>query len=170
MDTSRHVLGESRRPLSLSGLEALQEHVCRMAGQARRRLLLSSHHLDDRIYGQPCFVEAVRQLAIRHPAIRMEILVEDAQRLTRQGSRLLLLAQDLPSSIAIRCRDPEDRDDERTFLLVDDCGYLLRNLWHDLHDIRGNYADRGQVRRLEQEFRRMWERSHLDPALRRLHL
>ncbi len=170
METVPNVLGESRQPLSFSGLEALQDHFCRMAGQARRRLLLCSHHLDDRIHGQPCFVEAVRRLAIRHPATRIEILVEDAQRLARQGSRLLPLVQDLPSSIVILRRDPEDREDERSFLLVDDCGYLLRNRWHDLHDIRGDYADRGRVRRLEREFRRMWERGHADPALRRLHL
>ncbi len=170
MDLAHFVLGQSRQLFSLSGLEALQFHACRMAAQARRRLIIASHHLDDRIHGRSCFIEAVRQLAIRHPFTRIEILVGDTQRLARQGSRLLPLAQDLASSVSIRCRDSEDENDERSFLLVDDCGYLLRNRWHDLRDIQGDYDNRGRVRRLEREFRRMWERSHEDPALRRLHL
>jgi hypothetical protein len=141
-----------------------------MAAQADRRLLIYSHRLDDRIYGQACFVEAVRRLVIRHPRTRVEILVADTTELARGGHRLLPLIQDLTSSIVIRLRNEEYEGDERSFLLADESGYLLRNLWYDFNDLRGDYADRARVQRLAEEFRHVWERSSTDTGLRRLHL
>jgi len=169
METGDCRLGETPGPLALHGLEALKAHSCHMAAQCRRRLLIYSHRLDPRIYDQGCFVEAVRQLVIRHPSTRLEILVADTSELAR-GGRLLQLAQDLASSIAIRRRNEEYEGDERSFMLADEEGYLLRNLWHDFGNVRADYAARPLVRRLAEEFRRIWERSSIDPALRRLHL
>ncbi len=164
-----HQLGEPDGVLLLRGLEALQRHSCAMAAQCRRRLLLYSRRLDPRIYDQPCFVEAVKRLAIRHPRTRIRILVADSSLLAR-GGRLLQLIQDLPSHIAIRRRHEEYEEDARSFLLADEAGVLLRNPWHDFDAVRADYGGRSQARRLAEEFERIWERSHLDPALRRLHL
>jgi len=167
---AEYELGGIGGELALRGLEAVKEHSCRMAGQSRRRLLVYSHGLDARIYGQPCFIEAARQLVIRHPTTRLEILVADTSELVQGGHRLLLLAQDLTSSIAIRRRNEEYEGDTRSFLLVDDRGYLLRNLWYDFDNVRADYSSRPVVQRLADEFRRIWDRSSVDPALRRLHL
>ncbi len=170
MALAEFVLGEYSAALRLEGLEALQAHSCHMASQCRRHLLIYSHRLDPNIYDRACFIEAVRQLVIRHPGTRVQILVADTTALARGGHRLIRLAQDLPSSIDIRRRNEEYEDDMRSFLLADEAGYLLRNLWHDLNSVKGDYYARPVVRGLAGEFQRIWERSGADPGLRRLHL
>ena len=170
MDLREFELGEHSGTLKVQGLEELRAHGCHLAGQCKRRLLIYSHRLDPNLYDRECFIEAVRQLVIRHPATRIQILVADTTELARGGRRLLGLAQDLPSSIAIRRRNEEYEGDARSFLLADESGYLLRNFWNDLNSARGDYAARPVVRTLAEEFLRIWERSEHDPGLRRLHL
>jgi len=170
MALAEFVLGEHSAALRLGGLEALQAHSCHMAAQCRRRLLIYSNRLNPHIYNRECFIEAVRQLAVRHPSARVKILVADTTALARGGHRLIRLAQDLPSSIAIRRRNEEYEDDMRSFLLADEAGYLLRNLWHDLNSVKGDYHARPLVRGLAGEFQRIWECSEADPGLRRLNL
>ncbi len=164
------VLGVHSGTLRLEGLEALQAHSCHMAEQCRRRLLIYSNRLNPHLYNTGCFIEAVRQLVIRHPSTQVEILVADTTALVKGGHRLPRLAQDLPSSITIRRRNEEYESDMRSFLLADEAGYLLRNLWHDMNSVRGDYAARPVVRNLADEFQRIWDRSEADPGLRRLNL
>jgi len=170
MDLEQYLLGETAGTLRLQGLEEVQRHSCRMASQCRRRLLIYSHRLNPNLYNQGCFVEAVRRLVIRHPATRIKILVADTSELARGGQRLLELARDLPSSIAIRRRNEEYDGDQRSFLLADEDGYLLRNLWQDLNSVKADYSARPVVRNLAEEFQQVWERSETDPGLRRLNL
>lgn len=170
MDLAQFILGETAGTLRLQGLGELGAHSCHMAGQCRKRLLIYSHRLNPGIYNRNCFVEAVRQLVIRHPSTRVHIMVADTAEMVGGGHRLLGLAQDLTSSIAIRRRNEEYESDLRSFMLADEEGYLMRPLWHDLNNARADYSARPVVRNLADEFQRIWERSDLDPALRRLHL
>jgi hypothetical protein len=161
-------LCESSEPLGISGLEELRRHSCRMAQSCRRLLRIYAHGLNAEIYNQVCFVEAVRQLAIRHTNTRIMLLVADTGELARGGSRLVQLAQDMPSSLEIRKRAEEFNSDQRSYLLADECGYILRNLWNDLNNVRLDYNSPYKVRNLGDDFLRAWEQSEPDPALRRL--
>ena len=170
MELAEFELGETAGLLRPRGLDELKGHTCNMGNQSRRRLLIYSHRLNPDLYNQGCFIEAVRRLVIRHPSTRVQILVADTAELVRGGHRLLSLARDLTSSIAIRRRNEEYESDQRSFLLADEEGYLMRPLWHDLNNVRADYSARPVVGNLADEFQRIWERSDLDPALRRLHL
>ena len=167
-DNQKVVLGETRGERHIAGLEAMRLHSCAMAEGCRRRLLVYSHRLNPDIYNQGCFVEAVRQLIIRHASTRIRLLVADTTELGRGGHRLVQFAQDMASSVEIRRRAPEFDSDLRSFLLADESGYVLRNLWHDLNNARGSYYDPPRVRNLAEEFMQVWEQSEPDPALRRL--
>lgn len=162
------VLCESSEPLGLSGLEELRRHSCRMAQSCRRQLRVYTHGLNAEIYNQAGFVEAVRQLAIRHANTRIMLLVTDTGKLARGGNRLVQLAQDMPSSLEIRKRSEEFNGDQRSYLLADECGYILRNLWNNLNNARLDYNSPYSVRKLGDDFLRAWEQSEPDPALRRL--
>ncbi|WP_456379771.1 DUF7931 domain-containing protein [Thiolapillus sp.] len=161
-------LGESSGALNSDGLGALRKHSCQMAAQCRRRLVIYSFRLNPEIYNQPCFVEAVRQLIIRHARTRIQILVAETDELGRGGSGLVQLAQDLASSVEIRRRAEEFRGSQRSFMLADDCGYILRNLWSDLGNVRLDYNAPYVVRGLMDDFLLEWEQSEADPSLRRL--
>ncbi len=162
------VLGETRGEWHVEGLEGLRRHSCIMAEACRRRLLIYSHRLNSEIYNQPCFVEAVRKLIIRHANTHIRILVTDTSELGRGGHRLVRFAQDMASSVEIRRRAAEFDSDLRSFMLADEDGYILRNLWHDLNNARADYHDPPRVRNLAEEFMQAWEQSEPDPALRRL--
>ena len=164
------VLGETRGEQRIAGLEAMREHSCAMAEGCRRRMLVYSHRLNPDIYNQGCFVEAVRQLIIRHASTRIRLLVADTTELGRGGRRLVQFAQDMASSVEIRRRAPEFDGDMRSFMLADENGYIQRNLWYDLNNARANYYDPPRVRSLAEEFMLAWEQSEADPALRRLSL
>ncbi|BAO43946.1 DUF7931 domain-containing protein [Thiolapillus brandeum] len=164
------VLGETRGELHVAGLNEMRGHSCAMAAASRRRLLIYSHRLNPEIYGQSCFTEAVRQLVIRHAHTRIRILVADTTNLVRGGHGLVRLAQDMTSSMEIRRIAPEFEGDLRSFMLADEYGYILRNLWHDLNNGRADYYDPPRVRNLAEEFMLIWEQSEADPALRRLSL
>ncbi|WP_456406691.1 DUF7931 domain-containing protein [Thiolapillus sp.] len=162
------VLGETSETFSISTFDDLKLHTCRMAAACRRQLDISAHRLNPEIYNQACFVEAVRQLIIRHANTRIRILVADTEELARGGSRLVQLAQSMPSSMEMRRRAEEFSGDQRSFMLADDSGFILRNLWNDLNNARLDYNSPYTVRNLAAEFLGMWEQSEPDPALRRL--
>ena len=164
------VLGKTRGELAVAGLADTRRHSCAMAGACRRRLLIYTHRLNPEVYNQSCYLEAVRQLAIRHAHTRIRILVADTTELARGGHRLVRLAQDMTSRVEIRRRAPEFDGDMRSFMLADENGYIQRNLWYDLNNARADYYDPPRVRSLAEEFMLAWEQSEADPALRRLSL
>ncbi|HID46239.1 MAG TPA: hypothetical protein EYP34_10850 [Chromatiaceae bacterium] len=162
------VLGETSGAVSIGGFEDLKAHSCHMAAACCRRLDISAHRLNPGIYNQPCFEEAVRQLIIRHASTRIRILVADTEELARGGSRLVQLAQSMPGSMEIRRRAEAFSGDQRSFMLADAAGFILRNLWNDLNNARLDYNSPYTVRNLHDEFLGMWEQSEPDPGLRRL--
>ncbi len=167
-DSSEPILGEAHGVLHADGLGALRKHSCQMAAQCRRRLMIYSFRLNPEVYNRPCFVEATRQLIIRHANTRIQILVAETSELGKEGNRLVQFAQDLASSVEIRRRAEEFRGNQRSFMLADSCGYILRNMWSDLGNIRLDYNAPPVVRGLVNDFLLEWEKSEVDPSLRRL--
>lgn len=163
-------LGETSGDYSLSGLGEIQTASCNMAEQCHRRLIVYAHRLNRDIYEQPCFLEAVKLLAIRHPNTRIQILIADIEQMRVSGHRLLDLGRKLSSSIEMRVRTEQFAHDLRSFMLADDCGFLLRPIWYDLNNASLSFRDRYRVKNLAEEFLTIWEQSELDPALRQLNI
>ncbi len=152
----------------LRGLSELQAGSCRMAAEARQRILIYDWQLNRSVYEQDCLIEAVKQLAIRHANTYVQILLADTERLRVGGYRMLDLARRLSSSIEIRLRAEQFADDLRGFMLVDDASYIYYPVWHDLNDSIAEDGNRFRVRELAIEFTRAWEQSEADPRLRQL--
>ena len=163
-----HVLDRTAGAHAIEGATDLQAASCHMATQCRRRLLIYTQRLSHPTYDQQCFVDAVKALAIGHGRAYVRILLADTEPLRQNSHRLLMLGQRLSSSIAFRLRAADYAGDTRSFMLADEGGYILRPKWYDLHDIKLDYDDRLQVRKLEEEFLEIWEQSEPDPELRRL--
>ena len=160
------MLGETVGLQVFSGLADLQEISCHMAGQCRRYLKIYSQRLNRKIYDQPCFIEAVKALALRHANSRVDILVADTEQIRLGGHRLLDLSRKLPSSIQIRLRSEFFAYDLRSFIIADDVGFILRPVWYDMDDITASFRDRYTVRGLTEAFIEAWEQSEPDPQLR----
>lgn len=140
-----------------------------MVAQANRSLSLISPDLEPLIYDQAPFISAVKRLALKSRVARIRIIVQDNSLARQQGHRLIKLAQRLTSTMEIRKPDRAYREFTESFLLVDDCGYLHRQL-ADRYPATACYNDRLQVSQLEAVFNEAWERAEPDFELVRLHL
>lgn len=153
-------------------LESIEEHrnaVEELASHASRRILIFSNKLEPEIYDQPVFIEACKNLAIRHPQCSIKILVQNNEELRNQEHRLLTLIQRLPSRFEIRLCHEEDKNNPETFMLSDFNGVYLKRT-----PGRGKAEAHFNAPRLNEEYSRVfqaaWDKGEADSSLRRLSL
>ncbi len=163
------VLGETAGDYALTSREDNREAAARLARQARRMIELFSPDLEPALYDQSPFIDALSDLAVSSPRARIRILAKDFERTVKEGHRLVELARRLSSYVEIRRVHEDYRDNNETFLIVDDHGLL-----HRRHAPRfeGTFSYKAplEVRRLRAFFDEVWDRSEPDADLRRLHL
>lgn len=163
------VLGETAGEFALASREDNRAAAALLAQQARRQVDLFTTDLEPAVYDQTAFVDALGQLAISHPRARIRILAKDFDRTIKAGHRLIEISRRLSSYVEIRRVHEDYRDNNESFLLVDDYGLL-----HRRHASRyeGVFSCKAplEVRRLRATFDEIWERSEADADLRRLHL
>ncbi len=163
------MLAQTAGPRRLSTRDQIQEAGIRMAWQARRELLLLSRNLEPDLYDQPGFLDAVRRLAVARPRLPIRILLFEPRTPVMGGHRLIELARQLTSRIAIRSVGDDLQDQFEGLLIVDDCGYILRRNAAGAGAI-ADYNHPAEARRLRTDFDHIWDHSHADTELRRLHL
>ncbi len=157
------------KSVELQGRTAFARHALQMAQQASRSIDILSFDLDPPLFDQQAFVEAVKRLATGSHLSRIRILLQDNDRVQKQGHRLLELTRRLPSRIAIHQPALEDRGHPENLMVVDCSSYLLRRVHTRYQGIAG-YLDRREARHLTNLFNEMWGRSGPDSDLRRLHI
>jgi len=87
----------------------------------------------------------------------------------KNGHALLEISRKLPSSIGIRIVDPELRQFDHEFVLVDDYGLVYRRdaeTW----DGYANFSDLTDNNRLARSFKSAWESGLYDANLRQLRI
>jgi hypothetical protein len=162
-------LGVDRDTVRLAGSGDVCAVATRLACQAHRTLLLHTADLEARIYDRRAFIDAVSALVRRHPAACCEVLIQDLDRVIKEGHRLVELMRRMGSGIRIRHCAPQYRGYCGTFLLADDCGYLYRPL-SSRYEGLASFNNAAEVARLEKYFREVWLHSTTDAELRRLYL
>jgi hypothetical protein len=168
-DFNQYKLGENKEQIALETIEQNRNAALCLATQASRSLCIFSHELDPLIYDTSSFVEAVKNLAIRHRHTSIQIVIQDSQKIVNQGHRLVELMRRLTSSIQIRKTPPELKTVSRTFLIADATGILYRN---NVERYEGyvNFDTRYECKNVLKFFNNAWEKSQPDPELRRLYI
>ena len=155
--------------VTILGRASIRELSQRLVEQARRELLIFTSDLDPDYYDQAPFVEAVRRLALGSPHQPVRVLLRDPRAVALKGHRLIALARQLTSRIAIRRLGEDFKDRQDAFLIADGRGYCLRRL-ADAAEAVADPDGASQARLLRAEFEQMWEHGDVDSELRRLHL
>lgn len=168
-DISSHILGTTDERIRLDSREDCQTAALALARQARRSLDIFTLDLDGDLYDTPDFVEAIKQLAIRHRHTQVRFLVQDATRAVKDGHRLIGLFHRLTSSIHVRKPSPEYREYRQAFLVADGTG-MLRRPQADRFEGELNFKAPIDAREQLLFFDRVWQDSEPDPYLRRLHI
>lgn len=155
--------------LVLSGREQIADACLRLASASRRELLILSRNLDGDLYDRQPFLAEVRRLCLAVPQAPVRVLVFDPRAPVLAGHRLIGIARQLSSRIAIRRVGEEFRDRTDAFLIADGRGYCLRRLADEYEAFVG-YDAPAEAARLKADFTSIWERSDEDTELRRLYL
>ena len=161
------VLGESREVLETETSEECRIIALCMAQQALNRIRIISRHLDNRVFDNEAFVEAVKQLILKRTVSRVEIIVKDSGPLMRRGHRLVNLAQRLSSYIEIRKPGRQHRTFNAAYFLVDDCAYINRT-FSDRYDGTACFHDSKIAKAMLSTFDDLWQSGEPDLNLRRL--
>jgi hypothetical protein len=162
-------LGMDRETVRLTGSDDVRTIATELACQARRTLLLHTFDLEARIYDRRAFIDAVSSLVRRQPGACFDVLIQDVDRVVKDGHRLVELMRRMGSSIQIRLCAQQYRGYCGTFLLADDSGYLYRPL-SSRYEGLASFNNPAEVSRLGKYFREVWEHSQVDKELRRLYL
>lgn len=159
------LLGSHARIEECTGPEPLRSHALALILQARRSLCLYSPDLEPWLYDQRAIAEACRQFLRAHPRNRLRILLRDSRRVAGDGHALLRLARQYTSNCEIRRTHPDYPADDLAYLLIDDCGLLLRPVPAQPAG-QAHYQARVRVRQLQRQFDQSWNTSLSDPDLR----
>ncbi|MGD2119911.1 MAG: hypothetical protein PVG66_16250 [Chromatiales bacterium] len=162
-------LGHDDKELRINSREDYRHAVLGFAEQAAQRLLIFSRDLDARLFDQAPFVEACKQLVLRHERCHVRMLVQNAESLRGRDSRLISLMQRLPSRIELKICHEEHQSHPEQFMIADNSGLILQRV-ADRLNISANCKAPLAVKQYEALFNSIWEVSEIDSSLRRLSL
>ncbi len=168
-DFSQFELGTTAETVSLESIEDHRLAALALVQQARRKIQIFSHDLEAPLYDNLPFATALVKLVLRSQYSQILILVQDSNRVAREGHRLVEFARQFPSYVHVRRPPEEFLDHPESFLIVDDIGVLHRRLNYR-YEGTVNFAAARQARTLQQFFSKVWDVSAPDPELRLLHL
>ncbi|MDY0248750.1 MAG: histone acetyltransferase HPA2 [Pseudomonas sp.] len=164
-DAAQYTLGEQRDLIKIEGIDALRSHTLALLQQARRNLCIYSPDLEACLYNHSCIQQACSSFLLAHPKNTLRILLLDTAGIARDGHALLALSQRLSSRCSIRKVNLEHDYAEEAWLIVDDCGLLVRKT-QQLHKGVVYYNDPARTQQSQRFFNAMWNVSESDVNLR----
>ena len=155
--------------LSLKNVDENRIASLSLAEQAHYKLDIICRDLDHALYDNDDFYNAVKKLATRSPKAKIRILIQNSDKIVKQGHRLLGLARKLSSYIEIRLQSKRFKEFNEAWLIVDDKAWLRRPL-ADRYNAELHFSAARQLRDISQQFNDMWYEAEPDPNLRQLSL
>lgn len=164
-DQASFSLGLTAKLQSFGSANEAHRHLMALIGQARRSLRLYSPDFEPWLYNHSSVRQACTRFLLDNPRNRLRALLGDSSRAVKQGHQLLSLSRRLSSNMHIRKVHHDYPAQTDAFLVVDDCGVLIRP---KPDEFKGYvlYNDPGRARQLQRQFDMAWEHSLSDPDLR----
>ena len=147
-------------PESVLGHVEFTERALTMVRCARQEVVICSHDLDRRIYGDQVLVDALRKFLLEHRRGRLRGLVGDPRAAMRGAHRMVELSRVLSSRIEFR-QPPSAASVAGDYLIVDQRSLLLRS---DPGELEACYYANAAALAHEQlrDFEQLWQ--HAEPA------
>ncbi len=162
-------LGEDDRIVLLRKEPEFANIVLEMCRQASASIRIWSPVLEHKLFDNNELRDVCSVLARRNKYTRVEILIYDSHRIVKNGHALLELSRKLPSSMGIKVVDPELRQLNQEFVIVDGLGLIYRHD-HEVFEGYASFSDQTEASRFTRMFSAAWEGGILDPNLRRLRI
>lgn len=126
--------------------------------RTHRQLRVYDHDLGLLEVDQPTRLAALRALCVAGGGRRIELLLDDISRVSRDHPRLILLLRDFGHILEIREADPDAPRPDQAFVLGDDNAVLLRPDKTALHGMF-HENDPARATELNRTFEAMWQRA-----------
>ncbi|MDA0978259.1 MAG: GNAT family N-acetyltransferase [Proteobacteria bacterium] len=162
-------LGVDRQMILLRSESDFANVIMEMARQARQYIRIYSPYLAHELFDRTELRDICSNLARRNRYTRVEILIFDPHRVFKNGHALLNISRRLPSSIGIKIVDPEMRQQNHEYVIVDGEGLIYRQEV-DNYEGYACFHDITESNRLNRQFTASWESGLLDPNLRQLRI
>jgi hypothetical protein len=131
---------------------------------ARFGLLIFSEDLEDWLYDNDAFADAVMSLVQRQRNTSVRILIRDTRVILERGHRLLRLSHRASEKIQIRKLPTTVAEKFPNYLITDDKGLLFRQNPQSMQGI-GYHDYRARVKPLLEDFKQLWARATTPPDL-----
>ena len=168
-DGAIYRLGVDKQLILLRSEEDFANVILEMARQARQSIRIYSPWLAHELFDNRELMEICSALARRNKYTRVEILVFDPHRIVKNGHVLLNISRKLPSSMGIKVVDPEMRQQNHEYMIVDGEGIVYRS---EVDNYEGTacFLNISDCNRFNRQFTASWESGLLDPNLRQLRI
>ncbi|MEX0604211.1 MAG: GNAT family N-acetyltransferase [Marinobacter sp.] len=140
-----------------------------MVNQARQRLWLYDQTLRHDLYDRHRFREILSTLARGHRLSDVRLLIHDDKPLVKRRHQIVELMRRLPSKIQLRLVNPGHPCESQPFMLADRSAMVYRHGF-DAAEGFANFSAQGHVKRLADNFQRMWDAGRPSLELRQLPL
>lgn len=162
-------LGVVNTPTEVTTQQENHAATLQLLRQARHRICIYAPNLDPSIYHKTDVRDTLRQLATRNHHLKIQILVEDIQKIVQDGHLLIELSRRISSYMQIRNIHPDYTDATQSYLLVDGVGILIRE---DYNRYEGQIHFNAPLlgKQYQTSFTQAWEHGKVDANVRRLHL
>ena len=140
-----------------------------VAGQAVRTIWIYDRLLEHSVYDRPTLRQILSDLARRHRASEVRILIHEDKPLVKRRHGLVELIRRLPSHMTLKLVNTDYPWEDTAFLLADSESLIYR---HDATQPTGfaGFSHSGRVRQLAEAYQRMWEVARPSIELRDLPL
>lgn len=156
---------------SIDGLDSARQAAIELVNTTRRSLRLYTPHLDPRLYNDAAWLDAIRDLIVGQPRVRIYMVLPPAIEWRRDCLRLVQFSERLSSALSLRRlprEEPRNRSEfEQALLIADETALLhLADPRRFIGEHRRDVS--GKAKELLGFFDEIWEKSLSDPELRRL--
>ena len=156
-------------PIQFATTDAALELVTQLVSNAHRRIMLFSPYLDQTLFSNQNFVDAVSKLVRNSARSEVKILLHSSKPALERGHKLLELSRRLDEKIKVRLHPEELSQDTSSFVIADTESYWLLPNWDQHHGICDSH-DPVTTARMTDAFDQAWQKSQADPELRTLRL
>ena len=162
-------LGEDKQLILLRSEEDFKNVIVEMTRQGTQSIRIYSPLLSHDLFDRTELMDICSRLARRNKYTKVEILIFDPHRVIKNGHVLLNIARKLPTSIGIKIVDPEMRQQNHEYVLVDGQGVIYRQEY-TVYEGRAYFLNITETNRLDRQFTASWESGLLDANLRQLRI
>jgi len=159
--------GNNEQDIHLSSLEEIQNAVIEIADQALIKIQIFTPNLEANIYNNEQFSKGILNLARGNRQAQIHILVTDSSQAIKNGHGIIRLAQQLTSSVEIRIPPEEYQNENISFILIDNQGFLLKPD-SKVNEAIYSTSCKYRSKKLQEAFTYVWNQSVPDPQIRRL--